>query len=96
MRLPALSLIIVSQLVVWCVAGAVIHGWAILLYPLSWALIGAAFYFHNKKYPIQTSASDEVTKEAPKQWANSKSSQPSGVANVSQGDVIDPQVATAD
>lgn len=95
MRLPALSLIIVSQLVIWCVAGVVVHGWTILLYPLSWALIGAAFYMHNKKNPIQIPASD-AQEASPKKWANSKTSQSGGVANLGQGDAVDPQVATAD
>ena len=95
MRLPALSLIVASQLVIWCVAGAIVHGWAILLYPLSWALIGAAFYWHNKTHPVVTSVS-EAPDEAPKKWANSKTAASPGVANLSQDDAVDPQVATAD
>ena len=69
MRLPTLSIIVASQAVIWCIAGAAVHGPMILLYPLSWALIGAAFYFHNKKYPIKLPALSVPSDE---KWANSK------------------------
>ena len=69
MRLPTLSLIIASQAIIWCIAGAAIHGPMILLYPLSWAAIAGAFYAYNKAYPInlppQTVPSGET-------WANSR------------------------
>lgn len=69
MRLPALSVIIASQLVIWCIAGAAIHGWMILLYPLSWLVIGSAFYFHLKKHPIETNNACDTPKQ---EWANSQ------------------------
>ncbi len=54
MKLPSLWIIILSQALVWCVAGAMVHSWKILLYPLSWLLVGAAFYLHLKYHPIET------------------------------------------
>ena len=69
MRLPTLSTIIISQAVIWCIAGASVHGPMILLYPLSWLVIGACFYFHNKAVPIQLG---EVSVPSDEQWANSK------------------------
>ena len=56
MRLPSLSVIILSQAVIWCVAGTVIHGPTILLYPLSWLALGVAFWYHSKKFPVKTVA----------------------------------------
>jgi|GEM_PF-3966049 len=69
MRLPTLSVIIASQAIIWCVAGAAIHGGMILLYPISWILIAAAFYFHHKYYPIKLPA---PTIPSDEKWANSK------------------------
>lgn len=61
MRLPTLSVIILSQAVIWGIAGAAIHGPMILLYPLSWAAIGAAFWFHAKRNPITSADQQTVT-----------------------------------
>ena len=93
MRLPALSVIVASQAIIWCFAGTWIHGWKILLYPLSWCLVGAAFYFHNKKYPIAGLATHHTSKGP---WANSK--KPTDVeASESTEDSADKQkLATAD
>ena len=52
MRLPSLSAIIVSQAIIWCFAGAYVHGLVILLYPAAWALIAAAFWFHGYQFPM--------------------------------------------
>lgn len=69
MRLPTLTAIVASQAIIWCLAGAYVHGPMILIYPLSWCLIGGAFYFHSKMNPIkippQTVPSDG-------NWANAK------------------------
>lgn len=72
MKLPSLWIIVASQALIWCVAGAYVHQWKILLYPLSWLLVGGAFYLHNKMYPIEMSTSPELS-EGP--FANSKASQ---------------------
>ena len=55
MKLPPLWIIVVSQALIWCVAGAYVQTWKILLYPLAWLAVGAAFYLHCKKYPILSS-----------------------------------------
>lgn len=68
MRLPSLSVIIVSQALIWCVAGAIVHGPAILLYPAAWALIAAAFWSHNQLFPMfaaETSASETRVESHP-------------------------------
>ena len=54
MRLPALSVIIAIQALIWCVAGSLpsVHGPKILLYPLAWGLIVGGFYLHAKTFPI--------------------------------------------
>lgn len=57
MKLPPLWIIIASQALVWCVAGAYVHTWKILLYPLSWLLVGGAFLWHSKMYPIESALS---------------------------------------
>lgn len=69
MRLPSLTLIIVSQAIIWCVAGAVIHGSMILLYPLAWIAIGTMFFLHNKLYPIKLPAPNVPSSDS---WANSQ------------------------
>lgn len=69
MRLPSLSVIIASQAIVWCVAGAMIHKWKILLYPISWIAVASAFYFHYKRYPIKLPAPTIPSDET---WANSR------------------------
>lgn len=69
MRLPTLSVIVASQAIIWCIAGAAFHGPMILLYPLSWAVIAGAFYYHNKRNPIKLPALSVPSDE---KWANSK------------------------
>lgn len=69
MRLPTLSLIIASQAIIWCVAGAYIHGSMILLYPVAWIAIASAFYFHHKLVPINLPAPSVPADET---WANSR------------------------
>lgn len=56
MRLPSLKVIIATQVVIWCCAGAWILGPKILLYPLAWVLVGGAFYLHLRMYPLATSS----------------------------------------
>ena len=46
-RLPILPLILSLQFVAWCIFGVICHGWQILLYPMSWGLIVAAFLILN-------------------------------------------------
>lgn len=69
MRLPTLSVIIASQAIIWCIAGAAIHGGMILLYPISWIAIAAAFYYHNKRNPIKLPAPTVPSDET---WTNSR------------------------
>jgi len=69
MKLPPLWMIISSQAVIWCVAGAYVHSWKILLYPLAWLAVGAAFYIHSKRYPIVTQPSPALSTGP---FANSK------------------------
>lgn len=64
MRLPSLSVIIASQAIIWCAAGAWILGPKILLYPLAWVAVGAAFYFHLKKYPIGATTAKRTKRAA--------------------------------
>lgn len=91
MKLPALSVIVASQAVIWCFAGTWIHGWKILLYPLSWGVIGAGFYFHNKKNPISQPIKDH-TSQGP--WANSEKS-PKNEESATGGDSADKQEISA-
>lgn len=69
MRLPSLTLIIASQAIIWCVAGAMIHGSMILLYPLAWIAIASVFFLHNKMHPINLPAPNVPSSEM---WANSR------------------------
>ena len=71
MKLPPLWIIVSSQALIWCIAGAYVHSWKILLYPLSWVVVGAAFYLHNKRNPILTGPSPELSSGP---FANSKNS----------------------
>ena len=92
MRLPSLSVIIVSQLVVWCVVGALVHGGAILLYPLAWLTVGLLFFIHNKYNPIQPAGSSAPQEQ---RWANSRTN--SAAVTTPQADESEPQkLATAD
>lgn len=69
MRLPSLSVIIASQALIWCIAGAWIHGSMILLYPLAWVAIATMFFFHNKMFPIKLPAPNVPSSDS---WANSR------------------------
>lgn len=93
MRLPALSVIVFSQFVIWCIVGVAAHGPMILVYPASWMVIGAAFFLHMKKYPITP---PEVS-SADAQWANSGALAHDGMRKSGKSDPSNPpQVAAAD
>ncbi len=97
MRLPSLTLIIASQAIIWCAAGAAIHGPMILLYPLSWLMIGTAFWLHVRNNPIKAPAAPAEKQ----QWANSASNNTVKASNVEAitqpGDVVPPSnMATTD
>ena len=71
MRLPSLSVIIAVQAVFWCIAGAAIHGWMILLYPAVWLTILGAFAIHHVTHPLNAAArrADKVHLEN-RNWNN--------------------------
>lgn len=50
MKLSPLSLLIGTEILLWCVLGSAIHGWQILCYPLSWMVIGGGFWLANLQY----------------------------------------------
>lgn len=54
MKLPPLWTIVVGQAALWCILGTTVHSWKILLYPVVWLLVGGAFYWHYKTFPIDT------------------------------------------
>ena len=91
MRLPALSVIIISQLVIWCIVGASVHGPMILLYPASWMLILSAFYFHIRKYPVSSSSVEDPDQK----HANPRSPSKIGVSESAQHDSSKPQQVAA-
>ena len=93
MRLPALSVIVAAQAIIWCFAGTWIHGWKILLYPLTWGIIGAGFYFHNNKYPITQPIKDH-TSTGP--WANSQRPSEADEAVDSGGSADQEKISAAD
>ena len=50
MRISVLLFITTTLAVIWCIAGVMIHGWTILLYPLVWLAIGSIFIVHHLQF----------------------------------------------
>ncbi len=50
MRISVPLFIATKLAIFWCIAGVMIHGWTILLYPLVWLAIGSMFIVHHTQF----------------------------------------------
>ena len=50
MRISVPLFIATTLAIVWCIAGVMIHGVTILLYPLAWLAIGSMFIVHHTQF----------------------------------------------